>query len=446
MPLGRRGFSMGIFKRAPKNEHLERAKKQFKECNYQQSLNTLSWGFETDVENKELYKLAIRCLEKLGAKEEIKLFRNALSKFNKFQPFFELGYYFVDCGLYDEARPFLEKAVRIEPNEPNVASELAIVHRARFNIEEAIRVLSKVDYQSDFYLEYLFQHCKLLNSQTEGIQEFIEKSRQSITQESVEDFDEAQLKLEELSEALVRHGVIEKPERIVRDWHFIQYGAAILDYSEDEDEYVAGGRYVAYWGDMESVREVLQKLKLYLERLNKLPKTLIYLEDRDSEIIGRAIGMLLDLPVELYTQGIETSDSLVVAADNHHFNGLEEFKTIGFNQTIFALNLNWLKPAMLTPDIAGFLTQNYVFPWTGGALKILDAKSRKFQKTEPDNRKPDQIAYDLSHMAFEISSTFEETLNFYENKAPYLKGGFKANSNRINFRSDSPVPGSRFRS
>lgn len=57
----------------------------------------------------------------------------------------------------------------------------------------------------------------------------------------------------------------------IRDWHFVQYGAAILHYNE-ENKTIAGGRYTHLQGDNQLVYLVLNKLVVYLQTLNRVPE------------------------------------------------------------------------------------------------------------------------------------------------------------------------------
>jgi hypothetical protein len=104
---------------------------------------------------------------------------------------------------------------------------------------------------------------------------------------------------------LRRLQAVGEPEPLIPDWHFIQYGAAILDLMDEsvsEDAFeVAGGRYVALWGQMESVRRVLEMLKIFLAATEQKPRIVVAHEDRDSQILGLALSQVLGLPFETAT-------------------------------------------------------------------------------------------------------------------------------------------------
>jgi len=408
-------------------------------------LLNLKWGFKEDNEYQPLYQLAIQILDKLEISEEKNLFENALANFKQFQPFYDLGYHFIDMGNYDLAQPFYEKALKIEPNSSDTAYELSLVYSARFNIKKALEVLENTDISHDFWAIYRLHQCKIWNNQIKGVKGFIEQAKKRLQEEERnDDIDFAKEKIEELDEVFGRYNLIGNPETHIREWHFIQHGAAVLDYFEENEEYVAGGRYVALWGTMESVREVLEKLRLFLITLHKNPVKFLSLPDRHSEIISKAVSMRLKVDFDFLNEdNIKEENTIIIAGDNDSFNGIEEIFSIRKNQIVFSFNLNWFSNAMISPDIAGFMTQIYSFPWEGGGL-IIDNETKEVEKTEPDNRTAEVIADELVNIESEINEEFQETLNFYTKVQDYLKGGSKDSQKRLNFIIDSPVPASYF--
>lgn len=431
---------------SPTIKHLKSAEENFAKGEYEKALLNLKWGFKEDNEYQPLYQLAIQVLDKLEASEEKNLFENALANFKQFQPFYDLGYHFIDIGNYDLAQSFYEKALKIDPSSTDTAYELSLAYSARFNTKKALEVLENTDISYDFWAIYRLHQCKIWNNQTEGVKGFIEQVKKRLQQEDRnDDTDFAKEKIEELEEVFSRYNLLGNPETHIREWHFIQHGAAVLDYFEDTEEYVAGGRYVALWGTMESVREVLEKLRLFLITIHKNPIKVLSLPDRNSEIISKAVSILLKTDFEFLTEeNINEENIIIVAGDNDSFNGVEKIFSIQKNQTVFSLNLNWFNNAMISPDIAGFMTQTYSFPWEGGGLRIIDDETQKIERTEPDNRAAEVIADQLVNIEPEINQEFQDTLNFYTKVQDYLKGSSKDTQKRLNFIPDSPVPASYF--
>jgi hypothetical protein len=122
----------------------------------------------------------------------------------------------------------------------------------------------------------------------------------------------------------------------------------------------------------------------------------------------------------------------------------QELGTIRNGQIVFSLNHSWLDAAAVTPDIIGFMTQTYVFPWNGGGFKLTDPEQGTLEETQPDSRQPEEIAADIFNAESEEPEA-DPHLEFYASRRDYLKGiGSEAGSSRYVFMIESPVPGSYF--
>lgn len=441
-----------IFKSKQQNnsealEDYDKANTLFESGDYQESLRTLSWGFRKDINFKPLYKLAENNLIKLGGQEEASLFRNALKSFSKFEPFNNLGTHFYNEGHYDLALPFLKKAVQINPSNSDTVHDLAIVYSRRFNIKQAIKVLEKNNPKADFWNYWFLTKLRILNGQTQAIQSDINELLEVLNGEPDKESISIPLqKVNEIQESYNRLNLINKPKNHIRDWHFIQYGNIILDFFEDSDDYVAGGRYVASWGSNESIKEITTKLSYYLKQFAVTFNNIYYLNDRDSKIIGIVIGKELNIEAKEYSSKLNTENSLIIGANSTDFDGLDELQKISSRQVLFALNHFWLDSAQISPDICGFMTQSYSFPWTGGGLRVIDmdAEKRETEQIPPDTREETLIATDIYNLASDKNKN-EEDLAFYLKHKDYLKGiGDKVNENRYNFMIESPIAGSYF--
>ncbi|HJT73604.1 MAG TPA: hypothetical protein VJ720_06290, partial [Chitinophaga sp.] len=108
------------------------------------------------------------------------------------------------------------------------------------------------------------------------------------------------------------------------------------------------------------------------------------------------------------------------------------------------LNHSWLGSAMITPDIIGFMSQSYWYPWGEGQMRINET-TQEVEHTPADNRTPAVIANDIYHAQPE-EKDLSAQMDFYRKHAHALKGiGEHATLRRYNFLTESPVPGSYFR-
>jgi tetratricopeptide (TPR) repeat protein len=429
---------------SPAEELFQNAIQQYEKGEHQQAFQTLASAFMLDADYKQLYQFACTCLAALGANEEKDLFNDAVANFNKAEPFNKLGSHFSSGGDYMIAQPFFKRALSLDQSNTDTAHDLAIAYARRFNIKEAIKALESVNVHVDFWALWFFAKCKILNNEINDASVFITRLEKAFDGEENDDENEIpRLKVTELKEMLERHKTIAEPQQHIRDWQFIQYGGAILDYFDSEDQYVAGGRYVASWGSHESIREIIEKLKDFITALQVRIDAVKFLPDRNSEIVGKAISKVLNIRGSLLGADEQNDNCLVVAADSASLNEYE-FNYISKGQVLFALNHSWLQSAMTSPDIIGFMTQNYYYPWDGNGFKMIDAEAGKFEKTPEDARSADEIAEDIANVKFE-SRDNSELFSFYKERKEHLKGiGNKTSNQRYNFMVESPVAGAYF--
>jgi tetratricopeptide (TPR) repeat protein len=435
-----------IFKKqaddSPARELFLEARGKFNDGDHQQALQTLIYGFRKDVDYRPLYELSIACLDKMGGEEEKQLFEEALRNFDSADPFIQLGTHFSSTGHYMLVQPFLEKALQLKPGDVDAAHDLAIAYARRFDIPKAVAALESVPAETDFWAFWFLTKCWLLNSEPAKAAPAIASMDRYLEQNPGEEgFEILQLKVEELKEIAKRFRTIQQPQTHIRDWQYIQYGSAILDYfDEGDDKDVAGGRYVASWGSLQGLRENINTLKAFADHLSLSFTGIKYINDRHSAIIGLAIASIFGLPAAAYRSEADNSNCLVVAGNTSSFDEFEELRTVGDGLVIYALNHNWLQNSFVTPDIIGFMSQSYYFPWDV-TLRVVDGK---VDEIPPDNRAEDEIVDELVQLA-PAAKDHAELFSFYAQRRDHLKGiGAFSNQHRYNFMLESPVPGSYF--
>jgi hypothetical protein len=108
---------------------------------------------------------------------------------------------------------------------------LAIAYARRFQIAKAVQVLNQVNAQNDFWAMYFLTKCRILNKDIEGVEEIILDIEMYLNeQKENEGVTAFKRKVQELKETLIRYKTIPNPSTHIWDWHFIQYGGAVLDY------------------------------------------------------------------------------------------------------------------------------------------------------------------------------------------------------------------------
>lgn len=424
---------MSVFRTSPAISHFINAKNYFGQKLFHKTFDHLVLGFLADYNYKPLYKLALKICKHQKATEEQQLFQQAINRFHFYEPFFQLGYYYIDKGNYALAEAFLEKAMMHAPNSRETAYELSLALTARFKIARAVNILKSIDYSSDFWLYYRLQFCKVLNGETNGIATFISESRKQLPYMD-ENKIYASFKLEELEELYIRMEACSEKNMSLHFWQYVQYGASVLDCPNHKND---NNRYDLLQCDISFIRNVLEKLCIYLATIHEVPKQVMALADRDSEIIGRAIALLLDKKFLVYEEHQDTSNTLVVAASASCYNGMDDFIEIKDHQRLFAFYTTWDQGAMLCPDISGLLCKTCAFPWH----KNTD-KNYFLSRQELSLVPPKFIAESIAAIEAQTPTAYERVLDFYMAIQAYLKGGEKDSKKRLSFMVDSPVSNS----
>ena len=420
---------------SPAKEDWASAKEQFEKGEYQNSLATLISGFKKDIYYKPLYELSSSCLDKLGGKEESLLFQKAKDNLNS-KTFKQLGNHFYNVEHYPLTRIFLEESFK-KIQDIEVANNLAIAYSRRFNTKKAQETLEKVKSKFDFWTFWFYVKMKILNNDKEDIEQSIQDLESAFDQNSAdENLIIPKQKIAELRESYERLQMVGNPEQTIRDWQFIQYGTMILNFFFSEDQYVAGGRHVASWGNNESIKSILLILSNQIKK--KRIESIVYGNDRDSQIIAAVLSSLSNITNEAYSNTKIYNNSLMLVSDSTGFNEFKNVEQINNDNITFSFNHNWLQANFICPDIIGLMSQSYSFPWNGGNFKMNDDGSTS--RTEPDSRSPEIIATEISACDLKEESTLDEFYNSVEHK-------LKMNQNsghRYNFMVESPIPGSYF--
>jgi len=381
---------------------------------YNKGLDRLVDGFQQDVDYKPFYRQAIDCLAKIGATEEVNLFEERLLSMRSFEAVYALGRHFFNEEYYKLAIPFLEKANRIDDRDDKVVHDLSVSYARTCELERAAETLQKHNPKKIFWNYWYWAKVRILLENFKGvdfaIEDLLEGLDQDLDQESTMDH---RLKVIELSESIARYEFLGSPRKALEDWHFIQYGGVVLDYSE-----TVSGRYTAAVGTNEKIYAVCRKLQYILTEWNEKINNVYFLNDRDSRIVATLIGRLLNVSVHVYHAEIE-GDSLVVMGNSSKLTEEYKLSTIKEGVYLFSMCHDWSRSTPVTPELIGFMCQYYKFPWGNETIstdEIVDAVIAA--------KKPVAI----------------NRLKFYQDKKYYVKAfGDKTNTTRYSYAIESPI-------
>lgn len=432
------------------SETLRRAREQFGTGDAQSALGTLQQALTEQPEDRAAYAFAAELLAAMGAEEEAALFQ-AATQSEPLQALFDLGMHFAEADQ-PLAEPFLQRAFELS-GHPIAALALAETKRGNFQIEAAAEVLRRAD-PLPYWGQVELARTELMLGPPDRARQLPREAAQV----PVAEREHYATSTQRLSDMLARFEAATRPglarplaEWTIREWHFVQYGAAILDYMDERVGAgaleVAGGRYVYQSGGTDEVALILHKLRQFLQDVGQVPPVVWAVPERDSEVLGRALASLLGVP--LVTGERPQGAALIVAADSKFLlqseRDVEELGTVRPGQVVFAYTVNWVDAGNVTPDVAGLLSQMYVFPWAGGQMRLNmdDPEKPQVEQTEPDLRPAEAIAQEVLAATPGADPGFEETLAFYRP----LRGELSLNrtgTTRWPFLRESPVPGTSF--
>ncbi|WP_154657004.1 tetratricopeptide repeat protein [Hugenholtzia roseola] len=446
------------------HEHYLAAQAAFDDQDAQQAYRLLQIAFETDIAYRPLYQLAARLFAHSNLPHCADLFDEALKDFENDTVFFRLGYDLVGAGQFRLAVPFLEHALALYPRAAT-ALELSLALTATFQIEKSLQVLEpylKTE-KNSFWFIYQYHYCSLLfafqNQNPLEIRTWIEHAKTSGILQRYAESEDATIReyaLTSLEEMLNRFEAVAQqgaPAPHIRDWHFIQYGAAILNFLDEtqQEEELAAGRFVHLWESKDTVELTLAKLKRFLAKIYRQGETeedffkvVIGLSDRNSEILGMAIAKMLALPyLSEKDIALDTEYALVVGSESTFFNNYPELSTIKKNQVLFAYHQSWFDETTNQPDIVGHISQFYSFPWQGEGY-LFNPETKNLEAAPKDERPAHLIAQELAktNKGLWLPDSFYKNLQFYQTHKAFLKGGMQdLRPLRLHYKTDSPLAG-----
>lgn len=434
---------------SPAATTLQEAEKLARDGQLEEALGALIPGFHQDSGHRPLYQFAERVLRQLNATEEAALFAVAQKNLNAAEPLYNLGYHFIEVGRTSMAFPFLKRANQLEPQNPRIASELAVASCEQFAPQLGYEALVRAQ-PVEFWECFQMHWCGVLAQR--GLDDALAFAHDAQSELNSPDLDEETYALtipaiEKLSTVLERLATVENPAPHIRDWQLIQHGGAVLKPFDrcfsDEDVQVAGGRWVYVQLNASMIVGILQNLRRFLKEVGRAPKLILVLPDRDSEIVGRAAAQVMGLPWEFANEELLGAPyTLIVSASTRALNDWEALETTATDQTVFALDLPFLERARYSPDVVGVLSQLCVLPWAGGGFRV-DPETQAVVDIPADERLPQEIAAELAATESEEDSNFDEHLAFYKRYARLLIG-HKYGQTRTPFLIDSPLPAARF--
>lgn len=403
-------------------------------------------GFQRGVHYSRVIKLGIQCLFQLGDYKCGTVLIGIIKEQGSAKSYFRVGYHLSGIKRYSISLPFLKYAFYTEPTNPLYVEEYALVLCAEAMPDKAYEILSKFRNSCNLKDEYIFYWSAMLTNRDLSDVELYCCDKLSKLSTEGKDYSR-RYPLEKLAECVVRLKRVGNPQPIVRDWHFIQYGSALLYPMDNRHNLasksdllaVAGGRWFVFNSQYQHVRDILEKLHILSTRLERNFSRVIALPDRSSVILATAYALAYGLPyAELDQNNILTMDSLIISSSSTLLRD-KAFETVVTGQVLFSYFQPWKVDTKMTGDVTGIIAMNHTFPWESGGVTF-DPKSKSILTRDEDAGTTSEIVNRILVCEPEIEPEFESDVEFYLNLKDIFVGGSSGASVRRRYLTDSPVP------
>jgi hypothetical protein len=348
---------------------------------------------------------------------------------------FDAGYAAYEVGLFGVAAEFLWRANRVLPEQPGIVMELVACFEELMAYGAAAKVLDESPevLSSSFLARYLRCFVAVMTGDL--------GAAETLCGSLGEPADEKEVFLAAAVANMLQRGAALSPvvpldERALQGWHAVINGGLLLHVSPHGLDEPMRGRYAFVHDTYALCREGIDKLRMCLEHAGLAPAQVIVMPDHDSQIIGRATGEILGLPV---VEGPSTEPGLVVSYDADRLGTAERMQALEFHQPDqiwFSHASRWIEPFPFCPDVTSFLYQVNVAPWEPGPgqseqqpLGLEEAAAAIVSATSEDT--------DMGV----LRATLDATKVLAEAAALGIR---RSSGQRLRFRNGSPVPSARF--
>ncbi len=210
---------------------------------------------------------------------------------------------------------------------------------------------------------------------------------------------------------LLRHKVLQPicdlDPKDLRGWHAVLHGGLLLHLSDTEQMPSMNGRYAWLHENFEQCSQRIQSLCNLLSTLSLSPPQILHLEDHSSEILGRVMGALLEIPVHPLCTSPQ-APGLVVGYCSTQLSLKEQgwLATHTPQQTLWYHNTSSTSPPLYTSEITSYMTQHLRAPWEGAL--IIEHNTGDIWEHPPTTTSTSAVVEQLLRTSLEINQPVEE--------------------------------------
>jgi tetratricopeptide (TPR) repeat protein len=386
-----------------------------------------------DIRIYQRYAFVLRMLE---LDKGAAIFENCVMNPGDPEAFYKAAHTLMGDRLFGPAINPLSRVIELVPMAANAVFELGYCLMKEFHLEEALDSFKHSHEMAPspntaFYVGYVSMMLNDLET-TKSLIPYIEEEYTKANQEPVT--------LNILKAMVERYEAFPPRPRNVRDWHFVQYGTALLRTSDEdlEKETELNGRYVFINYGFLNVAIVLETFRRMVEEVPGFPK-FDYIIPASMTAAPIAFALSEMLGVQLASpQALETPmKGLMVTTWTNEVDLVAQRIAHNPNVTLFSFALGFTQQAALCPEVLGYLDQAHRMPWQETVQVTEDGERRhRPAMTEP----PEVIGQAILDRVKAVNKEeVDRVIEYYKERAHLLKVGANINDPRLGFQIESPV-------
>lgn len=307
---------------------------------------------------------------------------------------YQAGYQLFGVGLGDMAVAPLARSLALSPGNASTANELALALERAGRLDEAARLFQENPgiLEVDELSRALYSHYAAMTGDLDAARRMIPLiDPDGAAEPFLRRAGQRVARAEALGDAIALDG------SDLRGWEIVLNGSLLLHTSEFDSARM-NGRFGTLWDAPDRFGEILRLLEHLLVRFGRTPTRVVAAADRDSQILGSAISLVMGLEPPADGNGAPEIEALtlVVAYDWANIeDSMRDPYRFERNAVFFAYSLDWAAPFDLAPDVIGLEAQTTIPPW-GNRLRVPpgpNGEPGSHVVTEPpDHRTPQQVA------------------------------------------------------
>ncbi len=453
-------------------EYIEQTKLALQSGDIQEALRSLQWTLRfpaADLDSPERWAGAFQLLADAGARVAGEDFKASIAAIvespDDVNALYKAGYDLIEYNLPAIAATVLARANATAPGQEGIVAELvAAFEREGWN-HAACEVLRKETelLERSFICRYLLVFNSILSGDLKTARENQAHLRPADDEQQRFMVSTTQAMLERAD--FITQNDLGKLDTIpgefatdLRAWQFVISATVMLHISREGFDEGMHGRYAFVQDSFELCHAGLQKLRMLLGVSGRLPKSVAYLPERNSEILGHAAAQLFGvearpfLPENADDDFVDASNiELIVAYDLNALSDERLAQTIypllrnaDPGRLLFTHAMNWTADFPVAPDVCTFLYQACTSPW---GERLTFGASNEVTQTSAMTEDPGVIAQLI--LDAKIDDAELEDRDALENYGRVLRGSAfdfvdREMQSRARFFVGSPVTSNRF--